>query len=111
LEAYTVSTRHSYENNCPYQNNILKPVFLFILDQNSGLVLSRSLSLSPSLSLFQAEDLLYLHIRPTVIKLAVSIKPAFQRVALSPSDRRYEDLSPADKDFRELLCFNAIKKI
>jgi hypothetical protein len=63
-----------------------------------------------SLSLFQAEDLLYLHIRPTVIKL-VSIKPTFQTVALSPPDQRYEGMSPADKHFRELLCLNAIKKI
>ena len=81
----------------------------------SSLSLSHSLSLSLSLSLclclFQAEDLLYLHIRLTVIKLVVSIKPTFQRVALSTSGQRYENLSPADKDFRELLCLNAIKKI
>jgi hypothetical protein len=77
------------------------------------LSLSLSLARSPALfpALFPAEDLIYLHIRPTVIKLAVSIKPAFQRVAVSPSDRRYEELSPADNDFRELYSFNAIKKI
>jgi hypothetical protein len=66
---------------------------------------------SLSLSFFQAEDLLYLHTRPTVIKLAVSTKPTFQRVVVSPSDQHYKDVSPADQDFRELQCLNVIKKI